>query len=104
MKTLLVLLIGSTWLWFSSKNNEPKKQEVATSLKNDPIDFSRQVQPILKANCSPCHFPGGKLYEKLPFDNGNTIVTHEAGIFRRIKKEEDVKVISQYISQNKTAR
>lgn len=101
MKTLLILLIGSAWLWFSGKSSESKKHEEAIAFKNSPIDFSTQVQPILRTNCSPCHFPGGKLYEKLPFDKGETIINHEAGVFRRIKKEAEVNLIKQFIVQNK---
>ena len=69
----------------------------------DTINFKTQVQPVLEKNCSPCHFPGGKLYEKLPFDKGETISNHTAGILKRIKKEEEVKLIRQYTAQNKVS-
>ena len=38
----------------------------ASSLSNDTISFTLQIQPILVNHCSPCHFTGGKMYEKLP--------------------------------------
>lgn len=68
---------------------------------NDTIDFKTQVQPLLQNNCSPCHFPGGKLYEKLPFDKGSTIISHKAGVLKRFKKEEDLKLLRQYTAQKK---
>lgn len=71
------------------------------SPKTDTIDFSTQVQPVLQKKCSPCHFPGGKMYEKMPFDNGKTIMDHKAGIFRRITDVEEVKLFRKYVEQNK---
>ena len=67
----------------------------------DTVNFKTMVQPIFEKHCSPCHFPGGKMYEKLPFDQGETIVNHQAGILKRIKGEEDVRLIQQYIAQKK---
>lgn len=75
-------------------NNIPGREK-------DTINFKTQVQPVLQNNCSPCHFPGGKLYEKLPFDKGSTIISHKAGVLKRFKKEEDLKLLRQYTAQNK---
>lgn len=66
----------------------------------DTIDFVTQVQPILIKNCSPCHFTGGKMYEKMPFDKDTTIINHEKGILKRIKGDENV-VLKTFIQQNK---
>jgi len=52
--------------------------------------FHSQIQPILVKNCSPCHFTGGKMYERMPFDKDTIIINHEAGILRRIKGEENL--------------
>jgi len=32
------------------------------------------VRPILEQRCTPCHFTGGKMYARLPFDRAETIV------------------------------
>jgi hypothetical protein len=66
----------------------------------DTIDFIKQVQPILIKNCSPCHFTGGKMYDRMPFDKDTTIINHEAGILRRIKGDEN-SIIKTFIQQNK---
>lgn len=66
----------------------------------DTIDFASQVQPILVKNCSPCHFAGGKMYERMPFDMDTTIINHEKGILKRIKGDENA-VIKIFIGQNK---
>ena len=66
----------------------------------DTIDFATQVQPILVKNCSPCHFTGGKMYERMPFDKDTTIINHEKGILKRIKGDENL-VLKAFIQQNK---
>ena len=75
-----------------------------TSLKIDTLNFKSQVQPVLEKNCSPCHFPGGKLYEKSPFDKGETIINHKAAILKRIKNEKKVKLIRQYTVHSKVSK
>src|SRR5262252_3296605 len=35
--------------------------------------FASDIRPILQSSCQPCHFQGGKMYEKLPFDKPQTI-------------------------------
>lgn len=69
-------------------------------LLKDTIDFTTQVQPILVKNCSPCHFTGGKMYEKMPFDKDTTIINHEKGILKRIKGDENT-LLKTFILQNK---
>ena len=65
----------------------------------DTIDFTKQVQPILIKNCSPCHFTGGKMYERMPFDQDTTIINHQAGILKRIKGEDNA-LIKAFLGQN----
>ena len=69
------------------------------TLKGTTINFKTQVQPLLEKHCSPCHFPGGKLYEKLPFDKGETILTHKEGVLKRFKNEEELSLVKQFMTQ-----
>jgi len=104
MKMVFILFICCSYCWFcqvKTEQNTPAKK--ITSLNIDTINFKTGIQPILEKNCSPCHFPGGKMYEKLPFDKGETIINHETVISRRLKKEEDIALIKQYIQQNRAA-
>jgi|SRR5688572_33063331 len=75
----------------------PGKEKTALLL-TDTIDFANQVQPVLIKNCSPCHFAGGKMYEKMPFDKDTTIINHEKGILKRIKGEENA-LLRSFIQQ-----
>ena len=96
---LIISVISFLACNLKAEQNRSAKKLAANS--NDTVNFKTQVQPILVKNCSPCHFPGGKMYEKLPFDKGETIVTHEPGVFKRLKKEDEVKLVKQYIDENK---
>ena len=50
--------------------------------------FDQRVEPILVGSCMPCHFPGGKMYDRLPFDDPAVVASHSAGVLRRIKEPE----------------
>jgi hypothetical protein len=52
-----------------------------------PDLFATSVRPVLSTKCAPCHEPGGKLYEKLPFDQPSVVASHSAGVLRRLQGE-----------------
>jgi len=66
----------------------------------DSIQFSSHVQPIMQKRCTPCHFTGGKMYGRMPFDKDTTIINHQASILKRIKDEEENSVIKKFLLQN----
>ena len=70
---------------------------VSTDVK---VDFATQVEPLLKARCEGCHFAGGKMYEKLPFDRPETIKKLGTKLFTRISDENDRKVIREFLAQD----
>lgn len=63
------------------------------------VDFASEVRPILEARCMPCHFEGGKMHERLPFDRPATIRELGERLFTRIKDEEERKTIRAFLSQ-----
>jgi hypothetical protein len=63
------------------------------------IDFARDVRPIMEARCQPCHFTGGKMYERLPFDKPETIRELGERLFTRIKAQNEQAVIRQFLAQ-----
>ena len=101
-KMKLLLLFGFIFLfgWLGSSTKKlsgiPVSQKTITV--KDTIHFASQIQPILVKNCSPCHFTGGKMYERMPFDKDTTIINHQAGILRRIKGEENT-LIRSFVEQ-----
>jgi len=60
-------------------------------------DFDRDVKPILEKQCRPCHFSGGVMYEKLPFDRGETIRHLGEKLFTRIKAPEEQAAIRAFL-------
>ena len=53
-----------------------------------PDPFATSVRPMLAQKCAPCHEPGGKLYEKLPFDNPTVVAEHAPGMMKRLKGDD----------------
>ena len=59
--------------------------------------FEASVEPILTERCSPCHFPGGVMYGRLPFDQPGTLSEHAAGVRRRLK-EKDLETFERWLA------
>ena len=64
------------------------------------VDFATQIEPLLKSKCLPCHFSGGKVYDKLPFDRPTTIKTLGTKLFTRIQDENQRKLIREFLAQD----
>ena len=65
------------------------------------IDFDTQIKPIFVSKCMPCHFQGGQMYDRLPFDRPETIRKLGTRLFTRIKEENDRRLIEDFLSQDK---
>ncbi len=63
-----------------------------------PVEFERDVRPIV-ARCQPCHFPGGAMYQALPFDRAETIRRLGPKLFTRIKGADEQAVVRRFLSQ-----
>jgi len=61
--------------------------------------FDTEIKPIFQARCQPCHFPGGKVYDRLPFDQPETITRLGAKLFTRIKDEKKQNLIRAFLAQ-----
>jgi len=64
------------------------------------VDFDTQLKPIFQSKCMPCHFSGGKMYDRLPFDKPETIKKLGVRLFTRIKDEHDRKLIEEFLTQD----
>jgi hypothetical protein len=63
------------------------------------IDFATQIRPLLETRCTPCHFAGGKLYQRLPFDRAETIYALGNKLFTRIKDEHEQRLLREFLAQ-----
>ena len=109
MRILFLFAFGWTYLWHSCSSLKANSETVVLQVqdtvvnKSDSlktISFAIEIQPILQNRCSPCHFTGGKMYERMPFDKAETILTHTEGVLRRIKQEPDAQKIKDFFRQN----
>jgi len=102
MKVTLFIMICSTILCCCISNAaKPGRETNSTATeKTDTVNYNTEVLPILQKKCTPCHFPGGKMYEKMPFDNRSTILSHEAGVLKRFKDQHESALIKQFIHQH----
>ena len=63
------------------------------------VDFDSDVKPILQAKCMPCHFSGGQMYDRLPFDRPETVRKLGEKLFTRIRDEKHRRVIKEFLAQ-----
>lgn len=63
------------------------------------VDFDSQVKPILQTRCTPCHFPGGVMHARLPFDKARTIRDLGEKMFTRIKDEQEQALLRTFLAQ-----
>jgi hypothetical protein len=64
----------------TAKNTSKKTEEPVAS-------FEKSVMPIMKASCTPCHFPPDG--RKEPLNNYNAVKAHIVDIIVRVKLPKD---------------
>jgi len=69
----------------------------------EPVTFAKDVRPILERRCTPCHFSGGVMYARLPFDRAETITKLGTKLFTRIKREDEQKIIRAFLATKQNA-
>jgi hypothetical protein len=77
----------------------PQKSASDPASVSAKVDFATQIKPILEARCQPCHFSGGKVYQRMPFDLAETIKTLGTKLFTRIKDENERRIIRDFLAQ-----
>ncbi len=77
----------------------PAAAVAASSTSKARVDFDAQLKPIFVSKCMPCHFSGGQMYDRLPFDKPATIRKLGTRLFTRIKDEHDRKLIADFLTQ-----
>ncbi|MCB0532240.1 MAG: hypothetical protein H6574_20250 [Lewinellaceae bacterium] len=100
MKTSLFLLLCGLmyclqWQPIPQRDLSKTAQAVPVS---DTLDFVSEIQPILEKKCNPCHFPGGKMYDSLPFDQEKTIREHPEGVLKRISSGEEGRLLRAFLN------
>ncbi|HYV14325.1 MAG TPA: hypothetical protein VE980_25685 [Pyrinomonadaceae bacterium] len=103
MRILLVLiaaallLIENSWMIRPAGTTSIVSSATVSAAKAR-VDFESQIEPIFKSKCMPCHFSGGKMYDRLPFDKPETIRKLGTRLFTRIKDENDRRLIEEFLA------
>ena len=105
MRVVLLLIAAGLLLVESGRVAKPSAATLAVapvSTHSDlkpRVDFDTQLKPIFQSKCMPCHFTGGKVYDRMPFDNPATIRKLGTKLFTRIKDENERRLIEEFLSQ-----
>lgn len=99
---IFAIAFGS-WLPLLGVHDRTCRESLQTVAPSKPkVDFARQVQPILAARCQPCHFPGGSMHAKLPFDQPATIRKLGTRLFSRIRDEKEQALIRAFLGERRS--
>ena len=87
--------------WRAASNTVPAFATAAKASDTKArVDFDAQIKPMLQSKCMPCHFSGGQMYERLPFDKPATIKKLGTRLFTRIKEEDKRRLIEDFLAQS----
>ncbi len=59
--------------------------------------FRSRVRPILERRCTPCHFSGGQMYDRLPFDSPEVVRSKWEMLLRRLKVAEEHRAVEEWL-------
>jgi hypothetical protein len=106
-KSMLMLTLILIAGFKTCNDTKPDALTKSSTTMNKPIastqtvaekpTFASDIRPILQSSCQPCHFQGGQMYEKLPFDKPETITKLGTKLFTRIKNEDQQRVIREFL-------
>jgi hypothetical protein len=97
----IFLLLGFAGCQLTRLERSSSAQTFAASstvLTAKKPDFDLEIKPIFQARCQPCHFQGGQVYAKLPFDKPETITRLGTKLFTRIKDEKEQRLIREFLA------
>ena len=83
---------------FLGANGQDEAKTRISQSKQTAVAYQKNVLPILTANCNPCHFPGGKVYDEYPFDDQKTAAKLGKKLFTRIKDEKQQAAITLWLN------
>ena len=61
------------------------------------VTFQQSIAPLLKANCKPCHYEGGTVVGKYPFEDYKTVKKLGEKLNTRLKEKEQQSLIVEWL-------
>lgn len=99
MIAVVLLLVDSGGIAKPARVVVASAPVTTSSAAKERVDFDTQLKPIFQAKCMPCHFSGGQMYDRLPFDKPATIRKLGTKLFTRIKAENERRLIEDFLAQ-----
>lgn len=105
MRTSMLMLALILAVGIRMCGHAPTNHTAMSTLTSAPVtvkakpNFNTQIRPMLQSKCQPCHFQGGTVYERMPFDRPETITRLGARLFTRIKDEDQRRLIREFLAQ-----
>ena len=97
---LLIVLLALTLQACQVGNSQVREAHIKTPAPpTKKPDFNTEITPIFQTRCQPCHFQGGTVYDKMPFDKPETITRLGTKLFTRIKDEKERTMIREFLKQ-----
>ncbi|PYQ05970.1 MAG: hypothetical protein DMF82_07340 [Acidobacteria bacterium] len=72
----------------------------APAAPSEAVSFEASIKPLLARTCTPCHVPGGRMYERLPFDQPEVVLSHKDGVLRRMKDPDNRQLMERWFAEN----
>lgn len=83
----------------------PPKTAALETVPPSPVPadlFQSEVKPLLMRRCAPCHAPGGRLYDRLPFDDPAIVRPRYEKMKSRLKPDEQA-VLERWLAREPAA-
>ncbi|MBI3005724.1 MAG: hypothetical protein HYY49_09975 [Ignavibacteriales bacterium] len=93
--TFFLSIALSTLLPENTPQNKKARQSTLRT-----YTFQADILPLLKISCSPCHFPGGKVYVEYPFDKYKTVASLGLKLNTRLKSEQQP-IVTEWVKSGK---
>ena len=93
------LSVGACRLAKAVDSSRPALASLSMLSRPAKPDFETEIKPIFQARCQPCHFQGGTVYDRMPFDRPETITRLGTKLFTRIKDEKEQRLIREFLAQ-----
>jgi hypothetical protein len=104
---LSVVLATGACGWLRGDSPSPAQDTaVAAPAPAEPVPaatasavYASELRPLLQERCGRCHFPGGKMHARLPFDDEATVRDLGAKkLSTRIDDDEGRRILQAYFN------
>lgn len=93
MRVVLIACLAAA----AASGGRPAETPPAAPAKPAAVRFDADVAPIL-SRCRPCHYPGGVMHERLPFDDEAAVRKAGEKLVTRIKDEKERAVLRRFFA------